>query len=184
MDLSLRVALAHAGRRVELDATELEARLAVPGLAASLLQVFIRSVGVGGSKNLPGSPVTLNASHELSGDPGGINRYHGGNDDYGADDPVDKLASHLADALDDPNGLAWYRKVAREVPQQVVLDALGRARDLRRADVRRSRAALFTAIIRPHLNVHESYAHQTSSPTRAPRDGHRPPTTPSHVGRR
>ena len=165
-NLTLQVALVHAGRRVDLDARELEARLAAPGLAGSLLQVFVRSLGdTGGSKNLPSSPVTLNAYSKHSGYSEGSTGIAGNQRAEPTTTAVDNLASHLADALADPKSVNWYRKVAREVPHHIILAALGRARDLRRADVRRSRAALFTSLIRSYLKSHESYAHPTSSPT-------------------
>ncbi|MEO5927659.1 MAG: hypothetical protein ABIO72_03070 [Patescibacteria group bacterium] len=122
MDLALRVALAHAGKRVEVDAAELEAHLEVPGLAAALLEVLVRSVGVGGSKTLPGSPVTLNAFQDHSGIRKGLTSIAGGESTTAPDDDVDKLCNHLADALDDRHSLAWYRQVVRLVPRELVLE--------------------------------------------------------------
>lgn len=63
------------------------------------------------------------------------------------------LAAHLADALDDSHSLAFYQLVARSVPPEAIRDALTRALDLRPQDVRRSRAAYFTALVRPLLPV-------------------------------
>jgi hypothetical protein len=57
----------------------------------------------------------------------------------------------LAEQLDDERSLAFYQHVIRAVPEDLIRDALTRARDVPRRDVRRSRAALFTSIIRQHL---------------------------------
>jgi hypothetical protein len=68
--------------------------------------------------------------------------------------PVDdneRLADYLATRLGDEKSLAFYGLVARSVPREVIGDALSRALDVPRQNVRRSRAALFTALIRPHL---------------------------------
>jgi hypothetical protein len=64
---------------------------------------------------------------------------------------VDNLAWYLADKLHDPKSLAWYRRVARSLDRSVIDDALRRALDLEPRETRRSRAALFTAIVRPYL---------------------------------
>ncbi len=61
------------------------------------------------------------------------------------------LADYLAKRLDDEKSLAFYQLVARRVPREVVQEALTRALDVPRKDVRRSRAALFTSIVREHL---------------------------------
>jgi hypothetical protein len=76
--------------------------------------------------------------------------------------PVDKIAVHLADALLDRRSLRWYRMVAARVPPDVVRDALARALDLAPENVRRSRAALFTSLVRPYL---APYAHPPSDPS-------------------
>lgn len=64
---------------------------------------------------------------------------------------VERIACHLADRLDDTKSLAFYRRVAASIPTEVIRDALARALDLRPASVRRSRAAYFTSLVRPHL---------------------------------
>jgi hypothetical protein len=64
---------------------------------------------------------------------------------------VEKTACYLADRLDDGNSLAFYRLVAEHVPTEVIRDSLTRALDLPAANVRRSRAAYFTSLVRPHL---------------------------------
>jgi hypothetical protein len=57
----------------------------------------------------------------------------------------------LARQLDDEPSLPFYRLVVRKVPEQVIRDALMRTLDVPKRDIRRSRAALFTSIIREHL---------------------------------
>ncbi len=64
---------------------------------------------------------------------------------------LERIAAHLADALSDWKSLAFFRKVARSVPESVIRDALTRALDLPAASIRRSRAAYFTSIVRPYL---------------------------------
>jgi hypothetical protein len=66
-------------------------------------------------------------------------------------DSPERLADYLATRLGDEKSLAFYGLVARSVPREVIGDALSRALDVPRQNVRRSRAALFTAIVRPHL---------------------------------
>ena len=61
------------------------------------------------------------------------------------------VADYLAARLGDENNPAWYSLVVRTVPREVVQDALRRTLDVRPADIRRSRAALFATIVRPHL---------------------------------
>lgn len=146
-DLALRVVLELGSRRVETDAQELEALLAVPGLAGRLLALVLGERGGGGSERLPLPPETLERFSEkrcVGGQGRGLGKPSGGT-------AVDNFAGYLADALDDRKSLAWYRKVVAELPHEVVRDAFVRARDTRREDIRRSRAALFTSIVRPLL---------------------------------
>jgi hypothetical protein len=64
---------------------------------------------------------------------------------------IENTACYLADRLDDGNSLAFYRLVAEHVATEVIRNSLTRALDLPAANVRRSRAAYFTSLIRPHL---------------------------------
>lgn len=64
---------------------------------------------------------------------------------------VPDFARYLADALGDPQSLAFYAKVVSHVPSDVIHQVLRRALELPAAKVRRSRAAYFTTIIGPHL---------------------------------
>lgn len=68
-------------------------------------------------------------------------------------DGVDNLASYLADALDDSRSLRFFRLVAANVPGDVIRECLTRARDIPRRDIRRSRAAVFTKLVLPHLEA-------------------------------
>lgn len=67
------------------------------------------------------------------------------------DDAVMRIAVHLADRLADWKSLAFFRLVARSVPAQVIQGALTCALDVPAADLRVSRAACFTALVRPYL---------------------------------
>ena len=64
---------------------------------------------------------------------------------------IEKTACYLADRLDDGNSLAFYRLVAEHVTSEIIRNSLTRALDLPAANVRRSRAAYFTSLVRPHL---------------------------------
>ena len=61
------------------------------------------------------------------------------------------LAVYLADRFDDWKSYRFFLLVASSVPREVIREALVRALDVPRRDVRRSRAAYFTALVRPHL---------------------------------
>ena len=67
---------------------------------------------------------------------------------------AERLAEYLAEQLDDPGSLAFYTLVACRVPRPVIREALIAASTLAPDPVRRSRAADFTAIVRPHLARH------------------------------
>jgi hypothetical protein len=64
-------------------------------------------------------------------------------------DDAERTARYLADRLDDAKSLRWYRLVAATLGASSVRDALVRALEVPRGEVRRSRAALFTALVRP-----------------------------------
>jgi len=68
----------------------------------------------------------------------------------------------LARQLDDERSLAFYQCAVREVPEHIIRDALTRSLDVPRRDVRRSRAALFTSIIRPLLPKRNSTQSRTN----------------------
>ncbi len=85
--------------------------------------------------------VTLESKRGCRGREGGA--------DTAAD--VERIAVHLADRLADWKSLAFFRLVARSVPEQEIHRALRLALDIPRSEVRRSRAAYFTALVRPFL---------------------------------
>lgn len=98
-------------------------------------------------------------SREEEGDPGR---------DTTARSSVERTGAYLAERLRDPSRLALYELVAREVPRSVIQDALTAALDLAPEAVRRSRAAYFTAIVRPYLRGRgpsPPYARTSSHPT-------------------
>jgi hypothetical protein len=61
------------------------------------------------------------------------------------------FADYLSRRFGDEKSLAFYELVVARVPREVVHDALVRALEVPQRDIRRSRAALFTALVRPHL---------------------------------
>lgn len=84
--------------------------------------------------------------------------------DRGGREERELLASFLADRLCDAKSLALYLRIARALPESLVRDCLSRALDLPAREVKRSRAAYFTALCLPHLREHEAAAnrsHQT-----------------------
>jgi hypothetical protein len=103
------------------------------------------------SMGLPPSPETKNeryqklySSFPLAGKGGESEGNHRGQE-------AERLAAYLADRLDDWKSHRFFLSIARSVPHEVVLAALASALDVPRADVRRSRAAYFTAVIRRYL---------------------------------
>jgi hypothetical protein len=62
---------------------------------------------------------------------------------------ADERARELADALGDPESLAWYRKVLAALSPDVVQDAVSTATSVPASKLRRSRAAYFTSIVAP-----------------------------------
>lgn len=165
--LPMTVTIARGDKRVMLAAADIEARLAVPGIAARLAAILADPGseaaetalrGKGGAEKLglfPNANAVKNSLNALafreeenSEEPSG-----------GARDirPVDnheneRRAHHLANALGGHAALvniAFYRKVVRTVPHHVVQDALTRALDA--MSVRKSRAHLFAFLLRPHL---------------------------------
>jgi len=67
------------------------------------------------------------------------------------DNSPEALASLLADRLHDWKSHAFYRQLARSLPEPVIRDLLTRALDVPERDIRRSRGALFTTLARKAL---------------------------------
>ena len=61
---------------------------------------------------------------------------------------VEFEAMALADALDDLTSLAFFRRIVATVPPEIVREAMVAALDVPRRDLRRSRGAYFTAVLR------------------------------------
>ena len=78
-----------------------------------------------------------------------------------ADNPADRLASFLADRFDDWKSYGFFLQVSRTLPEHTVRDLLTRALDVPERNIRRSRAALFTALAQKAMA--ESQCPSTSS---------------------
>lgn len=153
----LQVTLSRAGRSCTLASAELAKLVGSPALVIRLAAVlFARSARLGreGTTGMGGTP-RYEGTDERNGkeiNTDGRSFRDGGSKGEGPVAPdFEKTASYLADRLDDRKSLAFYRLVAASVPSEVIRDALTRALDLERASVRRSRAAYFTSLVRPHL---------------------------------
>ena len=67
----------------------------------------------------------------------------------------DYYATQLADALHDQKSLGCYRVIAEKVPQTVLFEALGAAKEAwQDGKVKKSRAALFMSIIKTYCEKH------------------------------
>lgn len=124
---------------------------AAPGPEPNHPQLVHGEAGGRGEERLPGSLETPTKKN-FSGV--GVRGGEGCRGEAGArwGQPVDdaeRTARYLADRLDDPKSLRWYRLVTTTLGASTVRDALVRALEVPRGEVRRSRAALFTALVRP-----------------------------------
>jgi|GEM_PF-4480456 len=153
----LQITLARGGRTCTLTGAEVAKLVGSPGLVIRLAAVlYSRSFGAGreGATGMGGA-----TRHEETNERNGkqINLESrsfrdGGSKGEGPVRPeVERTACYLADRLDDAKSLAFYRLVAVRVPAEIIREALTRALDLQPASVRRSRAAYFTSLVRPHL---------------------------------
>lgn len=67
------------------------------------------------------------------------------------------LAHDLAFSLNDRLSIGYYLKCVRDVPHDVLRDALSRTLAVKERDITVSRAAIFNSIIKQYLNeIHES----------------------------
>jgi hypothetical protein len=158
-DFTLRVTLELGSHRRVFEAAELAAALGDDGLEPALLAILFRGP----------CPQAVNKGRGTLG--GGVPRpeknanvdkhsfVRSGRDrgcrGEGRKSEAEELAQFLADRLQDQKSLALYRRIARAVPADVVRDCLGRALDLPASQVRRSRAAYFTAMCLPYLRLSE-----------------------------
>jgi hypothetical protein len=162
----LVVTLELGTKRRIVTAREIVHAFGDPGLAGKLLAVLLGAHrhgerrGKGGDEGQEVRNVTQNAFQEASqtrrrsgsGEGAGVARVAAPS--VQTPDDVERVAAHLASALRDEKSIAYFRIVARAVPREVVRDALTRALDVR--NVRKSRAALFTHIVRPYLPPHST----------------------------
>lgn len=129
----LQITLARAGVRCTIAGGELAEILGSPGLVIRLAAIlYARTRGL---------------AREGRSGPDAAQRRSGER----PRPEVERTACHLADRLDDGHSLSFYRRVAECVPADVIHEALTRALDVKAANIRRSRAAYFTSLIRPHL---------------------------------
>lgn len=153
----LQITLARAGRTCTVAGAELAKLVGSPGLVIRLAAVlYARSSDLGreGTTGLGGA-TRHGETNERNGkniNPEIRSFRDGGCKGEGEIRPeIEQTACYLADRLDDGHSLAFYRRVAASVPAEVIREALTRALDLKTSAVRRSRAAYFTSLIRPHL---------------------------------
>lgn len=156
-------------RRV-IASRDLARALDLPRLPAQLLAVLFsldpeavvhssstREKGVGGRERSPlpgtdGFQDSLSGPFVPGGEAGGLGDEGEGRGRTGAvDNSTERLADYLASALRDEKSTTWFLLVAKIVPREVIRDALTRALDVPSRDVRRSRAAIFTALVRPYV---------------------------------
>lgn len=164
--VALSVEIRLGMQRVVLSAAELERQLALPGLADRLLSLLQQHDESGerepteGSKQVSLSPIA-NADQNIP-TALALKGKEGCGEPWGNASPnaVDKFqengegfARYLAQTLGDTTlqNIRHYRRIVRLVPRHLILDALGRAKDAQ--DVRKTRAHLFTHLVKPHLPV-------------------------------
>jgi len=73
------------------------------------------------------------------------------------------LAHHIADRLRDPGSVVFYRLVAASVPLRIIRHALDLALELEPGEIRVSRGAYFTSLIRPHLSARSPRRDRTAA---------------------
>jgi hypothetical protein len=70
------------------------------------------------------------------------------------------IAHELAHALNDRLSIGYYQKCAKEIPHDVLRDALARTLAVSDADVLQSRARIFTSIIKRYKReIHAGARH-------------------------
>ena len=153
----LQITLARAGRTCTIAGAELAKLVGSPGLVIRLAAVLYSRGFAAGREGTTGvgGATRQEETNERNGK--NINlkprsfRDGGSKGEGGLRPEAERTACYLADRLDDGKSLAFYRLVAASVPAEVIREALTRALDLKAANIRRSRAAYFTSLIRPHL---------------------------------
>ncbi len=163
-DFALRITLELGTHRREFEAAELTSILALDDLEPALLALLFRGPYPQfvnkrrGGRGEEASRLEKNDNDDINSFVREGEERERGCRGKGREEEIEALASHLADRLDDRKSLALYRRLARTVPAEVIRDCLGHALDLPRSQVRRSRAAYFTALCLPHLRERERRA--------------------------
>jgi hypothetical protein len=161
----LEITLSRSGRSCALTGAELAQLLASPGIVIRLAAVlYSRSRAITGREGTTGigEATRQEETNERNGKKIDIQQrsfWDEGSRGEGipaCGQAIEQAASYLADKLGDTKSLAFFRRVARVVPAEIIRDALVNALDLRPSDIRRSRAAYFTSLVMPHLRRHES----------------------------
>ncbi len=155
----LQITLSRGGLTCTITGAELAKLIGSPGLIIRLAAVlYARNSGLGREGKGMGGATRQEGANERNGK--NIHQESrsfrdGGSKGEGNLRPeIERTACYLADRLDDGHSLAFYRRVATIVPGEVIRDSLTRALDLKAVNVRRSRAAYFTSLVRPHLQRH------------------------------
>jgi len=155
----LAVVLRFGGHERALWVGELEASLQVPQLRTRLLalifspknpQIIHEREGGKGVERVPQIPGTVNGE-KSSFKTVPVREWEGGVGEGRETSAKTASAAHLADALGDWSSIAFFRRVVERVPAEVIREALVAALDVPRKEVRRSRAAYFTAVLRRRL---------------------------------
>lgn len=150
-DFALKVSVALGKRRIDLDARELARRTGDPSLPGALAAMLIHPQSVheeGGEGVGVASPPTETVTvldqpfqnQTVRGREGGPGETQGRE--------LELRAMALADALCDPSSLAFFRRVVETVSPELIREALVAALDVPRRELRRSRGAYFTAVLR------------------------------------
>jgi hypothetical protein len=132
----LQITLARAGLRYTIAGAELAKLVGSPGIVIRLAAVLYAHGAGSGLECPPEQGRQAAAKQQAAGN---------------LRPEIERTACYLAERLNDGRSLSFYRRVAENVPSDVVRESLVRALDVKAANIRRSRAAYFTSIIRPYL---------------------------------
>lgn len=157
-----QITVALGNRRLTVDAAEFASRMASAMEHAIVGLLFESERRFGERKGTIGDGERLreilNEANEYCHHPLAF-REEGGPGEEGSphvDNPL-HVADYLANRLDDEKSLAFYKLVA-SLPREVIRDALMRALDVPARDIRRSRAAIFASLVRPHLRLRRDHS--------------------------
>jgi hypothetical protein len=151
----IRIVLELGDRRCAVTASMLERELGLSDLRGPLLRLLFARRGedggtIGGQeRNGSGNEIFISFQKAFLGRDGGCK---GEGPELVLADAVDAVADVLVDALADKRSRAWYRIVAERVPLGAIRGALAVALEPSPRDLRRSRGALFTAVVRRSLD--------------------------------